>query len=148
MEYYLMLDDMRSPKDVDTYLTLEPKFSSFDWIVVKNYADFVSYIEEHGLPYLVALDHDLEKNHYTPSEYWDDYEASKKWQEENQKNHIEPTGAEAAKWLVEYCKKHEWADLPYYVLISMNPVGKDNMGNILQDYLNERLIKLESNGTI
>jgi len=143
-EYCIMLDDMRVPKDVDTYIKLKPKFSSYPWIVVRNYADFVSYIEEHGLPDLVALDHDLSAEHYTPPEFWNDYEASKKWQEENEKNHTEPTGAGAAKWLVEYCKKHEWADLPDYVIISLNPVGASNMKHILEDYIGERLLNKKS----
>lgn len=132
-DYYLMLDDMRIPTDVDSYMHTTPKFSTLPWIVVRNYADFVSYIEDKGLPFMVALDHDLAKEHYTPSEYWNDYEASKKWQEENEVNHTEPTGAKAAEWLVEYCKKHGLA-LPYWILITMNPVGRDKMQQILEDY--------------
>ena len=138
--YYLMLDDVRVPTDVDTYIRLEPKFSTFPWIVVRNCKDFVSYIEEHGLPYMVALDHDLQESHYTPKEYWNDYEASKKWQEENEVNHTEPTGAGAAKWLVEYCRKHN-VQIPYYILITMNPVGADVMSNILIKYRTEFLEK-------
>lgn len=137
-QYYLMLDDVRSPKDVDTYIKLRPIFSSYPWIVVKKYADFVSYIEEYGIPEIVALDHDLSLEHYTPPEYWNDYEASKKWQVENEKNHTAPTGLGAVKWLIEYCKKHEWEPFPKYIMITMNPIGRDNMGNAIHDYTKER----------
>lgn len=139
----LFLDDLRNPADVDLYLNTTPKFSEIEWTVVRNYDAFVSMIEEHGLPEIVALDRDLADSHYVPEEYWDNYEASKAYQEEAAKSYTEKTGEDCAKWLCEYCRKHDY-DLPFYIVHSANPVGRDNIKHILEDYIGERLLNKKS----
>ncbi len=70
MTYYLFLDDERIPDDV-TWLELP----DVEWEIVRNYAQFVSCIEERGLPLHISFDNDLGKN--------------------------EPEGRDCTKWLVE-----------------------------------------------
>lgn len=69
----LFLDDIRIPKDA---INLIPSsFNKFywenDWDVVKNYNEFVQYIEVNGVPEFVSFDHDLADFHYDfkPEDY-------------------------------------------------------------------------------
>ena len=62
----LFLDDIRIPKDA---INLVPSsFNKFywenDWDIVKNYDEFVQYIEVNGVPKFVSFDHDLSDFHY------------------------------------------------------------------------------------
>lgn len=117
----LWLDDYRDP-----YINNENKVpSGFDQIIwVKNYSEFTDYILSNGLPDLISFDHDLAPEHYTPEEYWYDYNASKNYQEAQ--NYKEKTGADCADWLVRYCNK-ENLKIPNYTIHSANPVGSDNI---------------------
>jgi hypothetical protein len=98
----LFLDDKRKAPD-------------FTWDVVRNYEQFVAYIELHGAPDIISFDHDLGFEHYPFNEEnpgkeipYDSYE--------------EKTGYHCAKWLVE---NHL---LPKeYTIHSMNTVGAANI---------------------
>lgn len=64
----LFLDDVRQPKDA--FLTDEmswlrdyTKIPDENWVVVRNYDDFVKVIQERGIPSTVAFDCDLHKEH-------------------------------------------------------------------------------------
>ena len=61
----LYLDDVRNPK-------------TEGWEIVRNYDDFVNYINENGLPDEISFDHDLGED-------------------------VSKTGYDCAKWLCEYC---------------------------------------------
>ena len=77
MNYNLFLDDLRKPEHAYIYpkrngagLIIETQslkhVSNVDndnWIVVRNYDDFVKTIEEKGLPDVVSFDHDLHEEH-------------------------------------------------------------------------------------
>lgn len=126
----LFLDDIRIPLDCVLY-TKEQMFASWDWDIVRNYDEFVAYIQINGMPDFISFDHDLADTHYTPEHLWTDYEASKKWQEEQV--HTEKTGYHCAKWLVEYCMDNN-CKLPQYYCHSMNPVGKDWILGVLDNY--------------
>ena len=77
MSYNLFLDDLRKPEHAYIYpkrngagLIIETQslkhVSNVDndnWIVVRNYDDFVKTIEEKGLPDVVSFDHDLHEEH-------------------------------------------------------------------------------------
>ncbi len=57
----LFLDDIRIPKDA---ITLIPSsFNKFywenDWDVVRNYDEFIQYLEVNGAPEFISFDHDL-----------------------------------------------------------------------------------------
>lgn len=131
----LFLDDIRMPKDVYEYIKNDI-YLSLNWDIVRNYNDFVQYITDTGLPDIISFDHDIADSHYTPQHLWDDYNASKKWQEEQV--HTEKTGYDCAKWLVEYCLNND-LDLPFCYVHSMNPVGKDNINHLLKNYNDSRI---------
>ena len=129
-KYRLFLDDIRMPSDVFKY-TMDIRYATFEWIIVRNYDEFTTFIKNNGLPELISFDHDLADSHYTPKEYWTDYDKSKEWQDAHV--HTEKTGYECAKWLVEYCMDRN-LKLPTYICHSMNPVGKDNILGILKNF--------------
>jgi hypothetical protein len=90
----LYLDDIRNPK-------------SDGWTVVRNYEEFVQYIDQNGLPDEISFDHDLGED--------------------------VKTGYDCAKWLCEYC----WMNgipIPPYNVHSANPVGRDNIIGLLKSY--------------
>jgi len=89
----LYLDDIRTPK-------------TEGWDIVRNYDDFVAWIELNGIPNEVSFDHDLGEN-------------------------TEKTGYDAAKWLGQYCIDNG-LPLPKHNVHSANPVGKAN----IEAYLN------------
>jgi len=101
-------------------------YSREKWIVVRNYEEFVNYITNKGLPYLISFDHDLADEHYDPSMYNGNYDdVAKKFKEK--------TGMDCAKWLVDYCLDNE-KQLPKFVVHSMNPAGTKNISSLLNDF--------------
>lgn len=126
----LFLDDIRHPHDAFTY-TNESMFLQKEWNIVRNYNQFVKHIKTNGLPKTISFDHDLADSHYTPEKYWNDYEASKKWQESQ--IHTEKTGYHCALWLVEYCLDNS-CGLPDFYCHSQNPVGKDKIIGLLTNF--------------
>ena len=70
---------------------------------------------------------------FTPEHLWVDYDKSKEWQDAQV--HIEKTGYECAKWLVDYCIKNG-LKCPDYYCHSMNPVGKDKIVGLLGSFSN------------
>jgi hypothetical protein len=135
MGYNLFLDDFREPHEVGNYI-LPVNFRTYyrlkPWVIVRNYAEFVTCIEEKGMPDIISFDHDLADEHYTPEHYWDDYDKSKEYQESRE--YTEKTGLGCAEWLVNYCMDKD-LPLPKYFIHSMNPVGADNIKNYLENYL-------------
>jgi hypothetical protein len=115
--YNLFLDDQRTPEQV-TWV----KLPSVEWIVAKNYQDFVSSIMVHGLPAHISFDHDLAYPEHYNTEQPIPYDSYR-----------EKTGYDCAKWLVEHCivGKHP---LPECYIHTMNPVGRVNIDGILKSY--------------
>jgi NAD+-processing family protein with receiver domain len=129
--YKLFLDDYRDPSDCATYMYRElgfnnPIYLDGNWTIVRNYDQFVNWIIVHGIPDLISFDHDLADDHYPVHP-------------ESVQGHInyakftEKTGYHCAQWLVEYCMD-KGKKLPLYIVHSMNPVGKDNIENLLANY--------------
>lgn len=122
MKTLLWLDDMRNPEEQEwgqSYPLL--KDSKIVW--VKSYQEFKDFITSNGIPDVIFFDHDLEKGHYTPEKYWNDYAESKKFQQaQNHKN----TGYDAAVFLVKHCKENG-LDIPEFYSQSANPVGRDHI---------------------
>lgn len=118
MTYKLYLDDMREP--VHTYKTSK----NSDWVIVKNYNEFVETITKNGMPFLISFDHDLGLEHYNeginglPPKY-DEYK--------------EKTGFHCAKWLVEYCLDNN-LKLPAYNVHSANTIGRENIFSYLESF--------------
>jgi hypothetical protein len=127
---FLFLDDVRVPMDAYEY-TGQNMFLETEWKIVRNYQEFVKYIETNGVPFFISFDHDLAYEHYTPEEYHTDYDASKKYQDSQ--NYTEKTGYDCAKWLAYHCLDNE-IPMPNYYCHSMNPVGKDNIISIFETF--------------
>lgn len=111
------MDDLRYPIDAYHY-TKQDIFLRDDWEIARNYHQFVSSIIEEGLPEFISFDHDLADEDYLES---DSHEIPEK------------TGYECAKWLINYCMDHN-AELPKFFSHSMNPVGKENIESLLNNY--------------
>jgi len=125
----LFLDDFRDPKDA---ITLVPSnYNKFywenDWDVVRNYNEFVDYIEENGLPQFISFDHDLGDT--AMDEYFRNVVVNGVIDYDNIK---EKTGLDCAKFLVEYCAD-ENQPLPEYLVHSANPAGKQNIISFLEN---------------
>lgn len=121
---YLFLDDVRMPYEVGNYIypvRLRPMYRQKSWKIVRDYEEFVEYIEKNGLPDVVSFDHDLADIHYDPLTWTEGFEYEEK------------TGYDCAKWLVDYCQNHN-LKLPEFYCHSMNPVGKDKILKLLNSF--------------
>ena len=114
----LYLDDIRTPVDED-------------WVVVRNYDEFVSQIKLHGLGNfeVISLDHDLGEGamveYYTnvKNNYMLDY------------NNIEErTGMDCCRYLVAESMNIK-IPLPQIYVHSANPIGSANMMGYINNYL-------------
>ena len=128
MEKYLLLDDIRDCQ-MTFNITKNSIYLLNDWDIVRNYDEFINYILKNGLPSVISFDHDLADEHYVPSEYWDNYDLSKEFQESQ--SYREKTGNDCAKWLLEYCYENN-LKLPQCMIHSANPVGADNIRKTLK----------------
>nr|WP_243870530.1 cyclic-phosphate processing receiver domain-containing protein [Salegentibacter sp. BDJ18] len=90
------------------YDTIETK----DFIVVRNYADFVKYIKQNGLPDFISFDNDLGLN---------------------ENGEVAPDGYAAAKWLV-YESNLDLRRLRFKVH-SANPVAAEQIRELLSNYI-------------
>lgn len=116
----LYLDDVRTP--TETLTGYHP------WEIVRNYEEFVAWITQNGIPYLISFDHDLSKEHM------DDYfnqVALVGYQFPDYDNYKEKTGMDCARWLGEYVQNNQ-AQLHLVSVHSHNPVGTTN----IQSYIN------------
>lgn len=132
--YKLFLDDYRIPLDCVSYMykrigAKNPIYLEKDWIVVKDYYQFINYITENGLPSLVSFDHDLADAHYN-EKYQDgiiDYDS-----EDFNKNYFK-TGYHCAQWLINYCQENK-LEFPEWFIHSMNPAGTTNIHSLIESY--------------
>lgn len=114
---FLFLDDMRMPEDVKWV-----PIPDAQWNIVRNFDQFVEFINAHGAPTYVAFDHDLADEHYgVQQEHAADADYG-----------TEKTGYDCAKWLVEYCH-NQGCKFPEFVVHSMNPVGSARIKNYIED---------------
>jgi hypothetical protein len=116
MKNKIYLDDVRTPVDKD-------------WIVVRNYEEFVKKVNEIGLENieLISLDHDLGDS------------AMNEWHKNvyhnytlNYDNITEKTGMDCTKWLV-----NQWMDgnpVVDVVVHSANAIGSGNMTGYINNY--------------
>ena len=118
--YNLFLDDERIPSHV-TWI----KLPDVEWKIVRNYTDFISTVEELGIPRIITFDHDLADVHYD-SLFNDPVDHVIKYDSFSEK-----TGYHCAKWLVEYCDKIK-EKLPEEIYIhTRNPIGAEKINSIL-----------------
>ena len=132
----LYLDDIRTPVDDD-------------WIIVRNYDEFVAQIKLNGLGNfeVISLDHDLGEGamveYYTnvKNNYMLDYN-----------NISERTGMDCCRYIVSE-SMNEKIPLPQIYIHSANPIGSANMMGYINNYLmNCRLpqtcVRVQINHTI
>jgi hypothetical protein len=129
MSYNLFLDDYRKPIDV-TWLELP----MVEWIIVKNYDQFVQTICSLGMPKRITFDHDLADEHYpwTP-ENQEAYKNTKDPLIIPYNKYKEKTGYECVKWLVNYCMERGHS-FPEYYVHTMNPIGKQNIISYIESF--------------
>ena len=140
MQTFLWLDDIRNPF-IPTYINQYPQLRQvkdinkqtilINIVWVRNYEEFKEYLAHNSIPKYISFDHDLADEHYTPPKYWDDYQASKEYQEKQ--NYKEKTGLDCAKLLVDYVIDTR-AKLPEFFVHSANPVGADNIREYLKNF--------------
>lgn len=119
MKYKVYLDDERTPNDDN-------------WIIVRNYGQFIKKISEIGLDNIgvISFDHDLGDT--AIEEYFRnvvnkgiiDYD-----------NIEEKTGYDAAKWLVGHYMDNFKIPFPQVYAHSANPVGAANIINYINGFL-------------
>jgi len=136
MKVFLFLDDsperngeeyMRALIDaLDKYIFVYLSFDKVD--TVRNYNEFVEYIEKNGLPSFISFDHDLSNEHY--NEF---FKADREKRNLNYSQFKEKTGLDCAKFLVEYCEKNNLS-IPDYYVHSHNYIGKQNIISYLESY--------------
>ena len=132
----IYLDDIRTPKDKD-------------WMVVRNYHEFVNLVQNVGIKNIatISLDHDLGDS--AMNEYHTNVSPNFKL---DYNNISEKTGYDAAKFLVDEfyskyperltmdysTKKAEPVMFPIVVVHSANPIGSANIcGYINNFWMNE-----------
>lgn len=132
----LWLDDIRNPME-DDWLVFSPIEQPFEVTWVKSHTDFVKYILQNGLPDAICFDHDLGINDQIM------YRAKGNTKKESRRLTREntKTGFDCAKWLVDYCIDNK-KPLPAYNIQSQNPVGKDNINGLLQNFLKHQKSKI------
>ena len=125
--YNLFLDDIRVPEDVFNY-TGNPIFLKEDWLIVRNYDEFVKTVKELGIPNIVTFDHDLADIHYDVQDHVDeDYYDLCAAQNEK-------TGFHCAKWLIYHCLDNGLKLPPKVLIHSMNGVGAKNINSLFTTY--------------
>lgn len=112
----IYLDDVRTPNDKS-------------WVVVRNYEEFISKVNEIGLQdiEMISLDHDLGDS------------AMSEWHKNvyhnytlNYDNITEKTGYDCAKWLVEqWLNKRPWVQVYTH---SANAIGSANIMGYINNY--------------
>ena len=111
MKYKLFLDDVRTVLGLSLY-NYSPIYKEDNWKLARNFDEFKSIIIEFGMPSFISFDHDLG---------------------DIRKNHVERTGYDCAKWLVNYCMDNN-IPFPEYKVHSDNTVGKDNITYYIENY--------------
>jgi len=130
--YCLFLDDERIPygdtKQSSAFdLTRNPKYQILDWVIVRNFGDFVKTIEERGLPEMISFDHDLQDFHYYH------YSTYTIWSGKIDYTVVEGTGFECAKWLTQYLLDND-LDAPEILIHTQNTVGAVNIRREFENY--------------
>lgn len=126
MKYYLFLDDERIPQMV-TWVEIP----LVEWVIVRNYNQFIDIIQKNGMPEAISFDHDLADEHYMEYTAAHDPKSPSKGNIRYDKLK-EKTGYDCAKWLAHYCIDKN-IPVPVYYVHTMNPIGGDNIRSILEN---------------
>jgi hypothetical protein len=121
MSYNLFLDDVRTPESTHEFMHM-PVYLQADWVVVRDYEEFVSKVLSKGVPDMISFDHDLADAHYDQQNF--DYD----------KEGEEKTGYHCAKWLIDYCLDNKLKVPTKIIVHSMNPIGSLNIKSLFETY--------------
>lgn len=129
----IFLDDIREPENCLSYMyyrieSLNLIYLEKDWIIVRNYDDFVKKVKTHYKEIThISLDHDLGED---IARYQYENGLFSKRQARINKKKIK-SGYNCAKFLEKWYreKKHQ---LPVIFVHSMNPAGAENIKSILK----------------
>lgn len=124
---YLFLDDIRIPSEVGNYIYSEPMYRLEEWYIVRDYVNFTYIIESQGLPEVISFDHDLGEDVAIINREFMSKRKARAIKRESK------SGYDCAKWLVEYCQDRN-LPLPKCYVHSMNPVGAENIKNLLNNF--------------
>jgi len=97
-----------------------------EWVIVRNYNDFVAVILRDGVPQIISFDHDL-----GDTAYQEFHRANNSDKTVNYENIDEKTGFHAAQWLANYCVDNK-IPIPQYYTHTLNPMGAMNIRSILE----------------
>jgi hypothetical protein len=125
MKYHLFLDDERIPQMV-TWVNIP----LVEWVIVRNYTQFVDTIQKNGIPEAISFDHDLADEHYVEYTAAHDLNSPSKGNIRYDKLK-EKTGLDCAKWLAQYCVDKN-VPVPEYYVHTMNPIGGMNILSVLE----------------
>ena len=138
MSYNLFLDDIRNPEAMD-YTGYGDFYRDTEWIVVRNYDEFLNILSSQGLPAMVSFDHDLADEHYRVSMFNNPTKYSGYYTDGT---FTEKTGYDCAKYLCDYCVENT-QELPKLFVHTMNPIGAENIINYWWRAYEEILKQLE-----
>lgn len=133
MNYNLFLDDEREPWMAGNYVypvELRSQYRLEEWVIARNYLEFVQCIERNGLPTKISFDHDLGDtvlHKATNEDGVTDYDAIEFTPP------LQKTGYHCVKWLCDYCLEYN-LKLPQTYVHSANPVGAENMKKYLENF--------------
>ena len=87
-----------------------------DFIIVRSFQEAVKFVQQNGIPNYISFDHDLGCD---------------------EKGNILKSGYDFAKWLVDMDIEniHKFPDNFTFDIHSANPIGKNNIKSILNNYL-------------
>lgn len=123
--YHLFLDDERMPRDVK-WVDLPP----YNWVIVRNYRQFVEIIKRDGVPATVSFDHDLADEHYQEHHCAHDEKMLSRGLIRYEK-FVEKTGYDCAKFLANHCVDYN-IPIPTYFTHTLNGIGAINIASILE----------------
>ena len=132
----LFLDDFREPKDALNYM--HPRigkeaslYGNLEWKTVKDFKEFVYFIETNGIPDIVSFDHDLADEHY-------EIVCSCGSIEDFPETFNEKTGLDCAKWLIKYHVTNG-GTFPKVMVHSTNPYGSERIRKYIDEYTKHSL---------
>jgi hypothetical protein len=130
-DYFLLLDDIREPHQCflhDERKTLQQVsgIPNKSWDIVRSYDDFVTYINNYGIPKVVSFDNDLDpmseidiQDEMQKNEYYDHTKLNQK------------TGCDCAEYLANKCKELQ-QPLPKYYVHSANALARPRIRGIME----------------
>lgn len=126
----LWLDDLRDPTQSHWAALIQRHTSLGSVFWVKSFYEFINHIQTFGLPDVIWFDHDLgqEAMNEAINKDFKDFDYSKI---------EEKTGYDCVRWLIDYCEENN-LPLPVYYFQTANPVGRENMQSLLENYDNHK----------